>query len=112
MGQAEAPARLVIGRHIRNGVRLIRNREEMRLELVESEPCVDRRGISDDVQIALREVDDAAPMRIFEDRPSVISHSGRHGPVESLASRLPPGVSATAAASARGRQGFGGRPLR
>src|SRR5262245_59311581 len=66
MAETKAPARLVIRRDIRDGVGLIGKREEVRRELVESEPLVDRSRISDHMQVVLRKIDDAAPALVLE----------------------------------------------
>lgn len=86
LGNAEAPSPAVIGGHIGNGIGLVGQRIEVRLQFVTFQPDIGRLGISDEVKIVLSKIHDPVAVTVEDigipDRPFV-----RYRPVEGLRAR-------------------------
>ena len=83
--KAKSPVLLVVGRPIRDPVRIFRKREEMRLEFAERHGCMHRNTVVHDVQVALLEVDNPPSARVLYIGVSNIPFL-RYGPIEDLGS--------------------------
>src|SRR5438105_10038385 len=79
--ETESPPAIVIRRDVRNCVRLLRQRMQMRLELVESQPAIDRLRVSNEVKIVACKVDNAAAAFIVDVRASHVPFF-RNRPIE------------------------------
>ena len=86
MGHAESPRFVVIRRAIGDPVGVVRQTEEMPLQLGERHPASHRYAVADHVQVVLAEVDQAPAGEVFDpcvaDVPLL-----RHGPVEDVRAR-------------------------
>ena len=83
---AESPRLRVVGRAVRDEVRLVGERVDVLLQLGQGHACVDRHAVAHDVEVAVREVDDAAPTGILDVGVSDVPFL-RDGPVEDLGAR-------------------------
>src|SRR6266702_5317242 len=81
MGQAESPVFLIVRRAVRDPVRSIGKRKQVRLEFAQWHGRVHRRTVIQDVQVALPKVHDPLPIRTLDIGIANIPLF-RYGPVE------------------------------
>ncbi len=86
LGQTEAPIRGIIRGDVRYRFGLLRQRMQTELQIFQLDPFIDGHRISDDMEVAGREIDDPASLLVF-DIGFVNVPFGRDGPIESRAPR-------------------------
>src|SRR5579862_6935383 len=63
VGKAKSPVLVIVGRTVRNPVRMFRQRKKMRLEFIKRHNCTHRNTVVQDVQVTFAEVNHALAVR-------------------------------------------------
>lgn len=85
MGEAETPGAVVVARHVRDRIGLVRQRVQMLLQILKTQLNVDWSRVAHDVKIAVRPIRDDLSGRAYQSSPADIPFI-RNLPVENLSS--------------------------